>query len=199
MAGRQVKSERILHRGPSEHDASHWKKLILILSIHTRHHGSAPLSLVVPKTAFNCWFGLLRKLHFAIMKQSACVSTANVKGRKCVSVLVYMHTLAACIVVHLVTCIKAIKALLLDFSFKLLELKIKSCLYLHRISYSLVSSACFQKCNAPQTSHLTSEELSITDPKSFQAEHMTDLICVLADSCFIVKHWLSIAMHLLIL
>lgn len=49
------------------------KKLILILSIHMRHRGCAPLSLVVPKTAFKYWFGLLRKLHLAIMKQSACV------------------------------------------------------------------------------------------------------------------------------
>lgn len=43
-------------------------------------------------------------------------------------------------------------------------------MYLHRISFILVSIGCFQRCNAPQTSRLTSEELSQTDPKSFQAE-----------------------------
>lgn len=48
------------------------KKLILILSIHMRDRGCAPLSLVVLKTAFK-YFGLLRKLHLAIMKQSARV------------------------------------------------------------------------------------------------------------------------------
>lgn len=43
-------------------------------------------------------------------------------------------------------------------------------MYLRRISFILVSIGCFSRCSAPQTSHLTSEELSQTDPKSFQAE-----------------------------
>lgn len=72
------------------------------------------------KTAFKCRFGLLKKLHLAVMKQSARVCTdASVRGRKCVGVLVCMHTLAACMFVHLLKYIKAIKALLLDSSSKL--------------------------------------------------------------------------------
>lgn len=43
-------------------------------------------------------------------------------------------------------------------------------MYLHRISFILVHFVCFQRCKVPQTSHLTSEELSQNDPKSFQAE-----------------------------
>lgn len=49
---------------------------------------------------------------------------ACVRGRKCVCVIVYMHTFAMCMFVHLLTCIKGIKALLLDSSFKL-PLKLK--------------------------------------------------------------------------
>lgn len=106
------------------------------------------------------------------MKQSARVhADACVRRRKCVCVLAYMHTFAVCMFVHRLTCIKAITALLLDSSFKLpLKIKINMHLYLRRISFVLVSIGCIQRCNALQTSRLTSEELSQTDPKSFQAE-----------------------------
>lgn len=78
---------------------------------------------------------------------------------------------AMCMFVHLLTYIRAIKALLLDSSSRAaFEIKINRQMHLRRISFILVSSGCFQRCNAPQSSCLTSEELSQTDPKSFQAD-----------------------------
>lgn len=90
MAGRRVQLECALRRGPNpKHDACTLKILVVILSIHTRHYGCAPLSLVVLKTALKCRCGLLRKLHLAIMKQSTCVC-----ARACMRQS--MHTLVVC-------------------------------------------------------------------------------------------------------
>lgn len=113
MAGRQVKPESILHRGPSEHDAgTHWEKkggekkgLILISSIHTRHRGCAPLSLVASKASIQT---LVCQLHLAIMKQSrTCVlRTRGVRRRKRACALACLYSLDARMFVHLQICIK---------------------------------------------------------------------------------------------
>lgn len=65
-------------------------------------------------------------------------------------------------------------------------------MYLHRISFILVSTGCFQRGNAPQTSHLTSEELSQTDPKSFQAETHGGLDLCIGGFMF---HCQTLALH----
>lgn len=93
--------------------------------------------------------------------------------------------------VHLLTCIRAIKGTLIRFLFQAaFEIKINRHLYVHRISFVLVSIGC--RVHWPHTlPRLTSEGLS---PKLIlnhsRQKHMTDSICVLADSCLIVKHWL---------
>lgn len=76
-----------------------------------------------------------------------------------------------CMFVHLPACIKAMKGSFIRFLFQAaFEIKINRHLYLHTISFVLVNVGCFQRCDTPQTSRLTSEELSQTDPKSFVAE-----------------------------
>lgn len=83
-----------------------------------------PTFISCAENSIQMLFGLLRKLHLVIMNQSAHVCEDEcVTGAKCVCVLVHMHSVGVCMFVHLLTCIRAIKALLLDSSPKPLKLK----------------------------------------------------------------------------
>lgn len=114
-AGRQVELESILHRGPSEHDASH-RKSWFGFCLYTRDTAAVPhFLLVAPKSQHSnagIWSFEKKKKSsvFTIMTQDVRVcAEARSWEENMFGVLEYTHTLSVCMFVHLLTCIKAMK------------------------------------------------------------------------------------------
>lgn len=100
--------ETILHRGPSGHE-----QMIHAEKANSDFANSSEITVFLSNTG-------LRKLHLPIMKQSTSICAKACVGiRKRACALGTVHIATACMFVHLLACIRAIKEVSLGYSFRL--------------------------------------------------------------------------------